>query len=106
MVAREMDQAPTSAEETLWLRLRNRQIDGTKFRRQQPIERFVVDFYCTDARLAIEVDGPIHDDQSGQDAARQEMLESLELRVIRFRNDEILTNMTGVIERIRSESNE
>ena len=91
---------PTPAEKALWDRLRDRQVSGCKFRRQQAIDRFVVDFYCAERKLILEVDGPIHQTQQAQDVERQGYLETLGLRVIRFTNDEILNDMNGVIERL------
>jgi hypothetical protein len=63
-VARQMRQEPTQAEDLLWQSLRNHQLLGFKFRRQHSIERFIVDFYCAEAKLVIEIDGPIHDYQT------------------------------------------
>jgi len=60
----------TPAEAKLWARQRNRQLGGFKFRRQQPIDRFIVDFYCAEARLVVELDGDSHTDQAEYDAAR------------------------------------
>jgi very-short-patch-repair endonuclease len=71
-----------------------------KFRRQHNIERFIVDFYCRDANLVIEVDGLIHQYQAGEDAIRQEFLESQKLRVIRFTNEAVLNNMDEVVKRV------
>ena len=73
---------------------------GYKFRRQHTIDRFIVDFYCTEARLVIEVDGIIHDDQQEADQLRTEIIESLGLRVLRFTNGEVLQQTDGVVERI------
>ncbi|MBN1201710.1 MAG: endonuclease domain-containing protein [Anaerolineae bacterium] len=98
--ARQMRRDPTPAERVLWLRLRNRQVAGAKFRRQQSIDRFVVDFYCAEARLVIEIDGPVHDSQTGQDAERQAILESLGLRVLRISNEAVCTSPDGVIAHI------
>jgi very-short-patch-repair endonuclease len=98
--ARNMRYEPTPAEKALWDRLRDRQVSGCKFRRQQAIDRFVVDFYCAERKLILEVDGPIHQTQQAQDVERQGYLETLGLRVIRFTNDEILNDMNGVIERL------
>jgi len=100
-LARQMRHEPTPAEELLWQRLRNRQIAGAKFRRQHAVERFIVDFYCSEARLVIEIDGPIHDYTPAEDALRQEFLESLGLRVIRFANDEVQTGIERVIRQIK-----
>ncbi len=95
--AREMRKDPTLAEERLWQKLRKEQL-GVKFRRQHAIEHFIVDFYAAKPALVIEVDGPIHDQQMEYDALRQAFLESLGLRVLRFKNDDVLENMQGVLE--------
>jgi very-short-patch-repair endonuclease len=71
-----------------------------KFRRQHNIERFIVDFYCRDANLVIEVDGLIHQYQAKEDAIRQEFLESQKLRVIRFTNEAVVNNMDEVVKRV------
>jgi very-short-patch-repair endonuclease len=99
-LARQMRHQPTPAEDALWQRLRNRQIHNAKFRRQHAIERFIVDFFCVDAKLIIEVDGAIHDYTPIEDAIRQQYLESLGLMVIRFTNGEVLQQIAGVVERI------
>ncbi len=77
---------PTEAEVFLWQKLKNKQLNGYKFRRQYGIGEYVVDFYCVEARLAIEVDGPIHDgeENAANDADRQKNIEALALRIIRF----------------------
>jgi very-short-patch-repair endonuclease len=95
-----MRHAPTPAEDKLWQRLRNRQLHGFKFRRQHAIERFIVDLYCAEARLIVEVEGAIHQYTQEEDAIRQEFLESLCLRVLRFTNDEINTSLDKVLEKI------
>jgi very-short-patch-repair endonuclease len=74
---------------------------GLKFRRQHRIGPFVVDFYCVESRLVIEVDGPIHESQAHADAERQEYLEALGLQVLRFSNDEVLTNANNVFAAIK-----
>lgn len=94
---------PTPAEEKLWQKLRNKQLLGFKFRRQHSIDRFIVDFYCGQANLIIEVDGSIHEYTQMEDAIRQEFLESLGFRVIRFRNEEVLNSLEGVLEKILGE---
>src|SRR4051812_15603413 len=86
LLAREMRREPTGAENHLWQRIRKQQVLGFKFRRQHTIDRFIVDFFCTEARLVIEVDGIIHDDQQEADQLRTEFLENLGLRVLRFTN--------------------
>jgi very-short-patch-repair endonuclease len=95
--ARRMRREPTPAEAALWSRLSDSTVLGHKFRRQHPIDRFIVDFYCASARLAIEVDGPIHDEQREHDAVRQARLESLGIRVLRFTNAEVLGVLDTVI---------
>jgi very-short-patch-repair endonuclease len=99
-LAREMRAVPTAAEDALWQRLRNRGVGGMKFRRQHAIERFVVDFYCSEARLVVEVDGEIHEYTREQDAARQEFLEQQGLRVLRFSNADVRTNIDAVLSKI------
>ena len=99
-LARQMRREPTEAEHRLWQRLRDRQVMNCKFRRQHAIERFIVDFYCAEAGLVVEVDGPIHEYSLEQDVVRQGFLESMGLHVLRFRNDDVLANLDGVIERI------
>ncbi len=99
-LARQMRREPTAAENRLWQRLRNKQILGYKFRRQHAIDRFIVDFICNQAQLVIEVDGEIHDYTQEEDGIRQDFLESQGLRVIRFRNEEVLNNIDGVVKEI------
>ncbi len=101
--AREMRQEPTPAEEHLWQALRKQQLHGYKFRRQHPIDRFIVDFFCADARLVVEVDGPIHAEQVEYDELRQAFIESLGLRVLRITNDAVLQQTAAVLERIGEE---
>lgn len=99
-VAREFRKEPQRSEAALWDALRNRRLRGFKFRRQQPIGAFVVDFYCDDASLIVEVDGPIHAYQQEADRQRQEILESLELRVLRVLADEVASDLPSVVGRI------
>ncbi|MBN1563869.1 MAG: DUF559 domain-containing protein [Anaerolineae bacterium] len=98
--ARELRNEQTPAEKRLWARLRKQQVAGFKFRRQQSIGRYIVDFYCSDARLIIEVDGSIHDEMQEQDQDRQDVLEHLGYRVLRFTNEDVVTALDGVIETI------
>ena len=99
-LARQKRCEPTPAEALLWQKLRHKQVLGFKFRRQHVIDRFIVDFYCGEAGLVVEVDGEIHDYTPQEDAIRQEFLESLGLRVVRFRNEEVFGDMEGVLEEI------
>lgn len=90
------------AERLLWGRLRRKQLNGYKFRRQYGIEEYVVDFYCADARLGIEIDGPTHfnDAAEQRDRVRQQCIERLGITVLRFTNDEVYQNMEGVLTQI------
>lgn len=99
--AREMRHPQTPAEATLWRALRNRQ-RGFKFRRQHPIYRFIIDFYCAEAKLLIEVDGESHleTDQAEYDNARTEYLEDLGYKVIRFTNNDVRYNIHAVASEI------
>ncbi len=95
-----MRRIPTEAEDKLWQYLRNRQLAGLKFRRQHSIERFIVDFYCAEAKLIIEVDGPVHDYSKEEDTIRQEFLESQGFRVMRFTNDQVFNSPDDVLKQI------
>ncbi len=100
-LARQHRHEPTPAENALWEAIRNRKIAGMKFRRQHAIDRFIVDFFCAEAQLVIEVDGSIHDYTHEEDAIRQEFLETQGLRVIRFSNAQVLEDIEGTLEAIR-----
>ena len=101
--ARELRQPQTPAESQLWVRLRDRQLAGFKFRRQHPIERFIVDFCCVERRLVVEIDGDAHAGQEEQDAVRTEWLEERGYRVIRFTNREVRGQLEAVLEAILAE---
>jgi len=93
---------PTKAEKILWEYLRNRNLNGYKFYRQHPIAGHSVDFYCKQKRLAIEIDGSIHNlpHKKEHDIIRQETLEEYGLTFIRFRNREVFNNTNTVLEKI------
>ncbi len=91
------------AEQSLWMRLRRHQIHGVKFRRQEPIAHYVVDFCCLTLKLVIEVDGGQHGEQMEADARRTEFLERLGYRVLRFWNHEVLADTDVVVEQIARE---
>lgn len=101
-VARQLRQEATPSEDVLWQALRNRQLDGFKFRRQQPIGPFVLDFFCAEARLAVEVDGPIHETQREADTMRQEMLESVGIHFIRVVANDVMNSLDTVLSQIRA----
>jgi very-short-patch-repair endonuclease len=91
---------PTLAEARLWQILRNRNIAGAKFRRQFAIDRFLVDFYCSEAALVIEVDGPVHDAQAVEDREREHELESRGLTILRFTNADVINDIDAVTAKI------
>ena len=97
--ARQLRQDLTDAERRMWSALRDRRLATYKFRRQHPIGRYIVDFACTRHTLVIELDGGQHADRAA-DARRTTWLESQGWRVIRFWNNDVLSNASGVIERI------
>jgi very-short-patch-repair endonuclease len=90
-------------EHRLWSILRNRQLDGRKFRRQVPIGPYYADFACHEARLVIELDGGQHADRIAADAARTRAIEALGWKVVRFWNTEVAENLDGVGETILAE---
>ena len=93
---------PTPSESLLWEAIRGGRIEGRKFRRQQPIGPFIVDFYCPEERLVVEVDGPVHDRQQREDAGRQEAIEMLGLHFVRITHDEVITDLPSAVARIRA----
>lgn len=90
----------TRAEQLLWLKLRYKQIQGLKFRRQHGIGSYIVDFYCPERNLVIEVDGDVHapELQQAKDRLREDFLKSLGLEILRYTNDEVITNLDEVLE--------
>ena len=99
--ARRMRRNPTPPEERLWRRLRNHRLLGLKFRRQHAIDRFIVDFYCAEAQLVVEVDGSVHKSLVQEDAVRQDVLERRGLRVLRFTNSEIDDSLVDVLKKLK-----
>jgi very-short-patch-repair endonuclease len=99
--ARQLRLQLTKAESHLWQALKNRQLNGLRFRAQHPVGQFILDFYCPSCKLAIEVDGDIHIDRTEEDAARTEQLEAYGYRVLRFSNEEIINNLDRVLETIK-----
>ena len=93
--AAELRRNSTDAERVLWSTLRNRQLAGLKFRRQPTVGNFIVDFLCVEAGLVVEADGGQHAPE--RDALRTAYLEAEGLRVIRFWNNEVLGNLSGVL---------
>ena len=97
---RELRARPTPAEELLWRAIRGRQLDGLKVRRQHPIDPYVVDFCCLECRLAIELDGSVHETQRDYDAERDRWLRAAGYRVLRFPNDAVLHDLLSILEHI------
>lgn len=98
-VARALRARATEAERSLWAAIRDRRLDGWKFRRQVPIGPWVADFACTEARLVVEVDGGQHD-QSANDASRDADLRARGWQTLRFWNNDVLGNRVGVLDRL------
>jgi very-short-patch-repair endonuclease len=94
----------TGPETRLWSRLRARQLNGIKVRRQHGIGPYIVDFYCPEQSLVIEVDGDSHADAEHieKDQCRDRYLQSIGLRVVRYRNDDIMKNLDGVLEDLQT----
>lgn len=99
-IARKLRRNQTDAERMLWFRPRDRRLAGLKFRRQMPIDRFVVDFCCETARLIIEIDGGQHAENVARDQERTRVLEAMGYLVLRFWNNDVLQNTDGVAESI------
>ena len=100
--AKELRKELTEAEIILWDRIRNRQLNGLKFRRQHPIDIFIADFYCHEMKLIVELDGGIHDtiEQMEYDDGRSFELEEKGFKIIRFRNEEVFNEIEQVLEKI------
>jgi very-short-patch-repair endonuclease len=103
--ARELRHEQTPAERRLWQILRGRSLGGYKFRRQHPIDSYIIDFYCPKAKLCIEVDGDQHSLPPAEesDSARTEYLESLGCRVMRFSNVQVMNALEDVVRAIIKE---
>ena len=95
-------ETPTKAEETLWKALKGKQLGGYKFRRQHPVSRYILDFYCHSVKLAIEVDGGYHlsMEQKKYDARRTADLLDLGIKEIRFTNNDVILNLEKVLAEI------
>ncbi len=97
-IAKELRKNSTDAENLLWNRLRAKQLNGLKVRRQHPVGNYIVDFICIKEKIIIEVDGGQHTKE--QDKEREDYLKEQGYIVLRFWNNEVLTNMEGVLEAI------
>jgi len=101
--AREMRRNATDAEKLLWKRLRMRQAESCKFRRQQPIGEYIVDFVCAERKLIIEVDGGQHVEQAEYDESRSKWLQAQGYRVLLFWNHDVLAMPDAVLTKILQE---
>jgi very-short-patch-repair endonuclease len=100
-IARNLRKQSTEAEKLLWKNLRAKQLEGLKFRRQQPIGNYIIDFVCFEKGLVIELDGGQHVLEKEKDMIRDQWLSAEGFRILRFWNTEVLTNTAGVLETIR-----
>ena len=98
--ARSLRTGMTDAEHLLWQSLRRKQLSSHRFRRQHPIGPYIADFVCIELKLIIELDGGQHQDQIAYDHQRDTFLQARGWRVLRFWNNEVLGNLSGVLERI------
>jgi very-short-patch-repair endonuclease len=96
----------TNSEKLLWEKLKGKQVCGLRFRRQHPIDIFIADFYCHEARVVIEIDGEIHNLQEEYDDGRSAEMERFDIKVIRFTNEEVEYNIEMVINKIKEIVNE
>ena len=101
--ARALRREATFPERLLWGRLRGGRLNGWKFRRQHPVGPYIVDFYCHEVGLVVELDGRSHDGRVRQDRERTRWLEQHGLRVIRFTNDDVICDVGRVAEAILRE---
>jgi len=102
--ARDLRRTETEAEILLWKFLRNRKLKGKKFRRQHPLADYILDFYCHECKLAVELDGNHHrvKDQKEYDRARTQALNEFDIKVIRFWNHEVINETEKVLEKIEA----
>jgi very-short-patch-repair endonuclease len=101
--ARQLRAKQTDVERQLWFLLRDRRLNGAKFRRQVPIGSYIVDFVCQEAKLIVELDGSQHADQVAYDTARSDWLSAHGYRVLRFWNNDLTENEEGVLTAILNE---
>jgi very-short-patch-repair endonuclease len=99
--SRELRKAATPAERILWEKLRGGRFHNAKFRRQHPIGKYILDFYCSKARLAIELDGAVHQGHEEEDAWREKIVGTHGIRFLRFTNEEVENNIESVLKCIQ-----
>ena len=99
-LAQEMRRNMTPCEKILWDRIKEKKLNGCRFRRQHPVCRYILDFYCHEKRLAVEVDGDTHKERKDYDEYRDQFLENAGIKTIRITNEDVLNNIDLVIKRI------
>ena len=107
-ISRVLRERPTPSEDLLWQALKGKQLAGLKFRRQHPIGSSVVDFYCHEKRLVVEIDGAVHlgKDAQDKDSARQEIIERYGVRFIRLSAVEVEGDLAGALQKIKAAADE
>ncbi len=104
--ASQLREQMTAAEQVLWEALRDKKLGGLRFRAQHPVGQFILDFYCPACKLAVELDGSVHEDRKEEDAARTAPLRAYGYHVLRFQNEEVLTDLASVTAHILRASKE
>jgi very-short-patch-repair endonuclease len=102
-LARDLRNNLTDSERLLWERLKSKQVDGCKFRCQHPVYRYILDFYCHEKLLAIEIDGDAHKDRKDYDEYRDDFLKSMGVLTLRFSNHDVMQDIDAVICKIKAE---
>lgn len=100
--ARQLRNKSTVTEIMLWKCLKGKQMSGFDFHRQKPLSKYIVDFFCNELMLAIEIDGMSHSGQENYDKKRQQELENLGIRFLRFESDDVFFNLGKVLDEIES----
>lgn len=100
-LSRELRNSGTLAEVLLWNELKGRKVMGYQFMRQKPITKYIVDFYCSNLKLIIEIDGYTHSEKEARDASRQSELERIGLRFLRFEDEEVKYELENVLNHIK-----
>ena len=105
-IAKKLRQNMTDSEKVLWSKIRKKQLNGLRFRRQHPIGRYIADFYCNELKLIVELDGNVHEKRKEYDENRNRFLEAGGYTVLRICNDEIENSIDDVLEKIKKYSND
>ena len=100
-LAKKLRKNSTLSEKLLWNHLKGKKINGYDFDRQKPIDNYIIDFYCKGLKLAVEIDGITHNEKMGNDRKRQDRLERLGIKFLRFTDKEVVNNTKGVADYIK-----